>query len=104
MIQKNLTIKQTNMKLLGNRIYLEIPKKEESKLIVDENTKEALEKEMIKKMSRLTVHSVGTANMDIKQGDVVLVDPEALSKARMIPLSEDETVLLVSPFDIIQIW
>jgi co-chaperonin GroES (HSP10) len=91
-------------KLLGNRIYLEIPQKEESKLIVDENTKEALEKEMIKKMSRLKVHSVGTANMDVKVGDVVLVDPEALSKARMIPLSEEETVLLVSPFDIIQIW
>jgi co-chaperonin GroES (HSP10) len=91
-------------KLLGNRVYLNIPKKEESKLIVDENTKEALEKEMIKKMSRLTVHSVGTATMDIKVGDVVLVDPEALSKARMIPLSDDETVLLVSPFDIIQVW
>ena len=41
------------MKLLGNRIYLEMPKKEESKLIVDENTKEALLKEMLKKMSRL---------------------------------------------------
>lgn len=91
-------------KLLGNRVYLNIPKKEESKLIVDENTKEALEKEMIKKMSKLTVHSVGTAIMDIKVGDVVLVDPEALSKARMIPLSDDETVLLVSPFDIIQVW
>jgi hypothetical protein len=104
MIQKNLTIKQTNMKLLGNRIYLEIPKKEESKLIVDENTKEALEKEMYKKMSRLTVHSVGTANMDVKAGDVVLVDPQALQKAPLIPLSDEESVLLVSPFDVIQIW
>lgn len=92
------------MKLLGNRIYLEIPKKEESKLIVDENTKEALEKEMYKKMSRLTVHSVGTANMDIKAGDVVLVDPQALQKAPLIPLSDEESVLLVSPFDVIQIW
>lgn len=92
------------MKLLGNRIYLEIPKKEESKLIVDENTKEALEKEMYKKMARLTVHSVGTANMDVKAGDVVLVDPQALQKAPLIPLSEDEQVLLVSPFDVIQIW
>jgi len=91
-------------KLLGNRIYLEIPKKEESKLIVDENTKEALEKEMIKKMSKLVVHSVGTANMEVKVGDFVLVDPAALSKAPLIPLSDDETVLLVSPFDIIQIW
>jgi hypothetical protein len=92
------------MKLLGNRIYLEIPKKEESKLIVDENTKEALEKEMYKKMSKLTVHSVGTANMDVKAGDVVLIDPQALQKAPLIPLSEDESVLLVSPFDVIQIW
>ena len=92
------------MKLLGNRIYLEIPKKEESKLIVDENTKEALEKEMYKKMSRLTVHSVGTANMDIKAGDVVLVDPQALQKAPLIPLSDEENVLLVSPFDVIMVW
>jgi hypothetical protein len=91
-------------KLLGNRIYLEIPKKEESKLIVDDNTKEALEKEMIKKMSKLVVHSVGTANMEVKPGDVVLIDPAALSKAPLIPLSEDEQVLLVSPFDVIQIW
>ena len=91
-------------KLLGNRVYLEVPKKEESKLIVDENTKEALEKEMLKKMSKLKVHSVGTANMDVKQGDVVLVDPAALQKAPLIPLSDDENVLLVSPFDIIQIW
>ena len=92
------------MKLLGNRIYLEIPKKEESKLIVDENTKEALEKEMYKKMSRLTVHSVGTANMDVKPGDVVLVDPQALQKAPLIPLSDDDNVLLVSPFDVIMVW
>jgi hypothetical protein len=91
-------------KLLGNRVYLNIPKKEESKLIVDENTKEALEKEMYKKMSRLTVHSVGTANMDVKAGDVVLVDPQALQKAPLIPLSDDENVLLVSPFDVIMVW
>tara|TARA_R110000823_G_scaffold303501_1_gene424894 strand:- start:221 stop:502 length:282 start_codon:yes stop_codon:yes gene_type:complete len=90
--------------LLGNRIYLEIPKKEESKLIVDDNTKEALEKEMYKKMSKLTVHSVGTANMDIKPGDVVLVDPQALQKAPLIPLSDEENVLLVSPFDVIMVW
>lgn len=92
------------MKLLGNRIYLEIPKKEESKLIVDENTKEALEKEMYKKMAKLKVHTVGTANMDVKVGDSVLVDPQALQKAPLIPLSEDESVLLISPFDVIMIW
>jgi hypothetical protein len=94
-------------KLLGNRIYLEMPKKEESKLIVDENTKEALQKELLKKMSRLKVHSVGTAitDPDLKVGVEVLVDPIALrDKTLIIPLSEDEDVMLVSIFDIVHIW
>jgi hypothetical protein len=91
-------------RLLGNRIYLEIPKKEESKLIVDENTKEALEKEMIKKMSRLTVHSIGELVTNVKVGEDVLVDPEALSRAKVIPYSEEEDVLLISPFDVIHVW
>ena len=96
------------MKLLGNRIYLEIPKKEESKLIVDENTKEALQKELLKKMSHLKVHSIGTGSAidsDLTIGCEVLVDPVALrDKALVISLSEDEEVMLISPFDIIQIW
>lgn len=95
-------------KLLGNRIYLEMPKKEDSKVIVDENTKDALQKELLKKMSHLKVHSVGTGGAidpDIVVGCEVLVDPAALrDKALVIPLSEDEEVMLVSPFDIIQIW
>lgn len=94
-------------KLLGNRVYLEMPKKEESKLIVDENTKEALQKELLKKMSRLKVHSVGTAitDPDLKVGVEVLVDPSALrDKTLIIPLSEDEEVMLVSIFDIVHIW
>ena len=93
------------MKLLGNRIYLVMPKQEEeSKLIVDENTKEALQKEMLKKMSKLTVHSVGDSVSNISTGDVVLVDPSALQKSPLIPLSDEETVLLVSPFDVIMVW
>jgi len=93
------------MKLLGNRIYLEMPKQdEESKLIVDENTKEALQREMLKKFSKLTVHTVGDTVSTMKAGDVVLVDPGILAKAPLVDLSEDEQVLLVSPFDVIMIW
>ena len=93
------------MKLLGNRIYVEMPKQnEESKLIVDENTKEALQKEMLKKMSRLKVHTVGDLVTSIKAGDIILVDPSSLSKAPLINLSNDEEVILVSPFDVIMIW
>jgi hypothetical protein len=93
------------MKLLGNRIYLEMPtQNEDSKLIVDENTKEALQREMLKKFSKLTVHTVGDTVSTMKAGDVVLVDPGVLSKAPLIDLSENEQVLLVSPFDVIMIW
>jgi hypothetical protein len=93
------------MKLLGNRIYLVMPtQNEDSKLIVDENTKEALQREMLKKFSKLTVHTVGDTVSTMKAGDVVLVDPGVLSKAPLIDLSEDEQVLLVSPFDVIMIW
>jgi hypothetical protein len=91
-------------KLLGNRIYVEIPKKDESKLIVDENTKDALQKEMLKKMSKLTVYAVGDAVSTISKGDVILVDPGALSKAHVIPLSDEKDVLLISPFDVIHVW
>lgn len=90
--------------LLGNRIYVEIPKKEESKLIVDENTKEALQREMLKKMSKLTVYDVGDLVTTVKPGDVILVDPGKLKDAMVIPLSDDKDVLLVSPFDVMHIW
>jgi hypothetical protein len=95
------------MKLLGNRIYLEVPKEEESKLIVDSNTKESLKKEMLKNMNKLKVHSVGTAitDPDLKVGVYVLVDPVALrDKTLVVPISETEDVLLASIFDIVHIW
>ena len=89
--------------LRGNRLLLNLPKKEEGKLIVDENTKEALEKEMMQKLNKLTVYSVGDLVTDIKAGDQLLIDPAALSKAPVIPIGE-ENKLLVSPFDVIVIW
>jgi len=72
--------------LRGNRLLLDLPKKEESKLIVDENTKEALEKELLLKYNKLTVYAVGDLVTDIKAGDEILVDPSALGKAPVIPI------------------
>lgn len=89
--------------LRGNRLLLDLPKKEEGKLIVDENTKEALEKEMMQKLNKLTVYSVGDLVTDIKPGDEILVDPAALSKSPVIPIGDDNK-LLVSPFDVILVW
>ena len=93
-------------KLLGNRVLLELPpQEEESKIVVDENTKEALQRELLNKMSKLKVLQVGTIVTEIKAGDWVLVDPAALNKATLVPINDkDERAILVSPFDIIQIW
>ena len=91
------------MKLLGNRIFLEMPKKEDSKLIVDENTKEALNKEMLKKLSKLKVNSVGDTVTNINIGDMVLVDPNHLQKCPIIEV-EGKELILISPFDVILVW
>lgn len=93
-------------KLLGNRILLEMPPQDDnSKLIVDENTKEALQRELLNKMSKLKVVAVGTVVTEIKVGDYVLVDPAALNKATLVPINDnDDRAILVSPFDIIQVW
>ena len=90
-------------KLRGNRLLLDLPKKDEGKLIVDENTKEALEREMMQKLNKLTVHAVGDLVTDIKVGDEILVDPGALGKAPVIPIGDDNK-LLVTPFDVILVW
>jgi hypothetical protein len=90
-------------KLRGNRLLLDLPKKDEGKLIVDENTKEALEREMMQKLNKLTVYAVGDLITDIKVGDEILVDPASLGKAPVIPIGGDNK-LLVSPFDVILVW
>ncbi len=92
-------------KLLGNRIYVNVPKKEEkSKIIVDTATKEELQREMLKKMSKLTVYDVGDSVSIVKPGDVILIDPAKLKEAMLIPLNEEVDVLLVSPFEVIHVW
>lgn len=92
------------MQLKGNRIFLNIPKKEETKLIIDHNTKEDLEKEMFAKMKKLVVHSVGGNILDIKPGDIVLVEASGLRKAEIIPLSDAEDVLMINYYDVIGVW
>jgi len=56
-------------------------------------------------MSKLKVVQIGTIVTEIKIGDWVLVDPAALNKATLVPINDnDDRVILVSPFDVIQIW
>lgn len=92
------------MELLGNRVFLRIPKQKDTKLFVQHNTKEALQKEMLSKMNKLEVHTIGSSVVNLKIGDLVLVDPSKLAQTLAIDISDVECVLLVNPFDIIMIW
>lgn len=94
--------------VLGKFVYITLPPQEDSKLIVDSNTKEALNKELMMKLSRLKVWAVGdAANPKIKENSWVLVNPSALQRAEIVPFEfEGEKTLkaLISDYDIIHIW
>lgn len=91
-------------RLRGNRVFLELPSKDEGKIIVDENTKEALNRELVLKMRKLKVYAKGDLVNDFEKGDYVLVDPEALRRAPVVLLSEVKSVLMVNQLDIAMIW
>lgn len=92
-------------KLLGRRVYLELPVEKVSSLAyLDEETKAMLEAERLKQFGRLTVYAVGSDVTDIQEGDEVMIDPGSAAKVMKIPLSMDKDVLLVSIFDIAHIW
>lgn len=93
-------------KVLGKNIYLSLPpQEEESKIIVDENTKAALNKELLKKMKKLQVWARGkSADPEIKEGDWVLVDPTALARAKMVEFDDGVVRALVLDYDIMHIW
>jgi hypothetical protein len=90
--------------LLGSRIYVEIPEIPESTVILDEEAKKAKAYEHRAKLARLKVYAVGTAIDNIKEGDLILIDPSALQKCPLVEISDKKNVLLVSPFDVIHIW
>lgn len=95
-------------KLLGNRVYLEVPEEPTSNVILDDHSKRILEEERLKKWGRLRVYAVGEAAAEIVSvGDEVMVDPSSVSRSGgviRIPISPDKDVLLVSVLDIAHIW
>lgn len=90
--------------LLGNRIYVEIPKINESSLILSEEAKRTLTTAEISKLDRLTVYDIGDTVTTVKVGDVILVDRSEVARAPIVTLSSELSVLLISPFQVIHIW
>jgi hypothetical protein len=92
-------------KLLGRRIYLELPVEKVSSLAyIDEETKAMLDAERMKNYGRLKVYAVGSDITDISEGDEVMIDPTSAAKVAKIFLSDEKEVIMVSIFDIAHIW
>ena len=99
-------------KLIGNRVYLEVPKEKDTKIIVDHNTKKDLEKELLKTLNKLKVVAVGegvgltesSKGIVIEVGDLVLVDPSAIARANIVPITDELSVICVNYYDIMHVW
>lgn len=97
--------------LSGRYVYLEMPEIPKSKVIVDENTKDALQKALLKEHSRLKIFAKGPlVAPEFAVGEYVLAHPSALTNIGtvIIPL-EDETgrkfeVVLVQDHQLIHVW
>ena len=91
-------------KLLGNRVYLNIPEIPESNIILSEEMKKDLIITQQEKYRKLVVYDVGDSTGYLNIGDVVFVDPVTIQNAPVIPLTSTLSVLLISPASIIHIW
>lgn len=91
-------------KLLGNRVYLNMPTIAESNIILSEEAKRELILREQGKYMKLSVYAIGDAIGYISEGDVVFVDPMTIQNAPVIPLTDKLSVLMISPASIIHIW
>lgn len=95
--------------VLGRYVYITIPLKPEYKVEVDANTKEELEKAFIQTLDKLEIWAVGdAANPKLKEGQKVLVDPEALARnVKMVSFNINGEIIkkgLVLDHHIVHIW
>lgn len=90
-------------KLIGRRVLINLPKRQESKIELTPEVERQLEEEMIKKWTRLEVYSVGDEVASVKAGDRVYVSHDAISTAERISVN-DEMKLMISEYDIAIIW
>jgi len=91
-------------KLLGNRVYLNMPTIAESNIILSEEVKKSIIASEQDKFQKLKVYAKGDLVTIVEEGDEVLVHPGILANALVVPLNKEISVILVNSLDIIQVW
>lgn len=102
------------MRVLHNRVYLDMPRIPESKIELDPGTKLEIKKEVAAKFDRMRVFAIGEdvqsmsgvaiqGELALKVGDEVFVDPRTVSGATIIPTEHGEKIAV--PYNAIyHIW
>ena len=104
------------MKILGDRVYLDLPELPESKIELSPETRRELRDEMSAKFDRLKVFAIGQLNTSfvgsshilettpsINIGDEVFVDPQAIRRGTVLKIDDKEKIC-VNYRDIMHIW
>lgn len=91
------------MKVLGNRVYVDVPDMPETKVIVDPQLKKEMQLEMAKQFEKLTVFAVGKGVQDVKVGDKIYIRPELINKAPVVEIEGKER-LEFSEYEVSFIW
>lgn len=91
------------MKILGNRVYLDLPEIPEHKVSISPELKKQLQEEKMKEFDRLKVYAVSEGIDNIKPGNEVFVDPNGLKRGVLLRIGEKEKIS-VSSYDIMHIW
>lgn len=95
------------MKVLHNRIYLDMPDVKENKLLVNPKDIEEYELDQMKKLNKLTVFAVGHSISDcpISIGDQVHIDAGFYATRRAFFVEIEGSKKLVVPYsEILHIW
>ena len=91
-------------KLLGNRVYLNMPTIAETNLILSDEVKRSIIASEQDKFQKLKVYAKGDLVTIVEEDDEVLIHPGILANALVVPLNKETSVILVNSLDIIQVW
>jgi len=95
------------MRILGNRVYLNLPDLKESKFSISDELKQELREEQLNKFDKLEVFAFSECEEakknSLKVGDKVYVEPIGLKRGTILKIDGKDKVS-VSIFDVMHIW
>lgn len=88
----------------GYRVYLLVPDVVASKIHMTDDVKKSVIEAKMEDFRKLKVYAVGDAVIDIKEGDVVMIDDRVLANSHPVAINKELSVFIVNVNDISHIW